>query len=129
MNWKLICVLSLIAIPMGFATVYYIPYNLATVIWLVIFIACAFIIARFSSRNFFLHGVIVSVFDAIWITAIHFLFFDAYLKLNPQQAAIPDVTPQQLRYLGLIFGPLIGMLCGVLLGLFSRVAAKILKKA
>lgn len=128
MNWKLIFVLSLLAIPMAFATVYYIPQNVEPVVWLVIFIVCAFIIAKVARGKFFLHGFLVSIFNCVWITAIHFIFFDAYYANHPNLAEMKDVTPQTMRYAGLVIGPVIGIISGLILGLFSFVAAKILKR-
>lgn len=128
MNWKLIFVLSLLAIPMAFATVYYIPQNVEPVVWLVLFIACAFIIAKVARGKFFLHGFMVSIFNCVWITAIHFILFDAYYANHPNLAEMKDVTPQTMRYAGLVIGPVIGILSGLILGLFSFVAAKILKR-
>ena len=128
MNWKLIFLLSLIAIPMAFATVFLIPYNFEPPFWLVIFAACGFIIAKNCTRKFFLNGVMLSIFNSIWITAIHFLLWNKYLVLNPQFAAMKDVSPAMMRYGGLAMGPLFGALSGLLQGLFALVAAKILKK-
>ncbi|MEO6390778.1 MAG: hypothetical protein ABIP75_02930 [Pyrinomonadaceae bacterium] len=129
MNWKLIFLLSLIAIPMAFATVYYIPSNVEPVLWIVIFIACAFIIAKFAGGKYFLHGFMVSIFNCVWITSIHFLLFDTYYDNHPQLQAMKDVTPQTMRYAGLVIGPVIGIISGLILGLFSWVAAKIVRRA
>lgn len=129
MNWKLIFLLSLIAIPMAFATVYYIPSNLEPVFWIVIFIACAFIIAKVAPGKYFLHGFMVSIFNCVWITAIQFLLFDVYYDNHPHLQAMKDVTPQTMRYAGLAFGPVFGIISGLLLGLFSWVAAKIVRRA
>ena len=73
MNWKLIFLLSLIAIPVAFGTVYFIPSYVEPVIWLILFIICAYIIATYCSGRFFLHGFMVSIFNCVWITAIHFI--------------------------------------------------------
>jgi LytS/YehU family sensor histidine kinase len=128
MNWKLIFVLSLFAIPMAFATVYYIPQNVEPVFWLVIFLACAFIIAKVATRKYFLHGFMVSIFNCVWITAIHFIFFAPYYANHPNLAEMKQVTPETMRYAGLVIGPVIGIISGLILGLFSFVAAKILRR-
>ena len=128
MNWKLIFVLSLLAIPMAFATVYYIPQNLEPVVWLAVFLAYAFVIAKVAAGRFFLHGFMVSIFNCVWITAIHFILFDAYYANHPNLADMKGVTPQTMRYAGLVIGPVIGIISGVILGLFSFVAAKIFRK-
>jgi LytS/YehU family sensor histidine kinase len=128
MNWKLIFVLSLLAIPMAFATVYYIPQNLEPVFWGAIFLACAFTVAKVATRKHFLHGFMVSIFNCVWITAIHFILFDAYYANHPNLGDMKQVTPETMRYAGLVIGPVIGIISGLVLGLFSFVAAKILKR-
>jgi hypothetical protein len=128
MKWKLAFLLSLPAIPMAFATVYYVPINLEPVFWLVLFIFCAFVIAKLCSRKFFWNGFLVSIFNCVWITTIHFIWFDDYYHSHPQFAAMKDVTPQMMRMGGLIIGPITGIISGLVLGLFSWLAAKVLRK-
>jgi cobalamin synthase len=128
MNWKLIFLLSLIAIPMAFGTVYFIPNYIEPVLWIVIFFFCAFVIAKFCSRKFFLNGFMVSIFNCVWISAIHFIFFDAYYKFHPELARMNDASPETMRYMMLIFGPLVGIISGMILGLFSWIASKIFSR-
>jgi hypothetical protein len=128
MNWKLIFLLSLIAIPMAFGTVYFIPNYIEPVLWIVIFFFCAFIIAKFCARKYFLNGFMVSIFNCVWISAIHFIFFDAYYKFHPELARMNDASPETMRYMMLIFGPLVGIISGMILGLFSWIASKIFNK-
>jgi uncharacterized membrane protein len=129
MNWKLIFLLSLIAIPVAFGTVYFIPINVEPVIWIVIFIFCAWIIATYCAAKFFLNGFMISVFNSVWITVIHFILFDTFYAHQPALMAMTDATPEQMRLGGLITGPVIGVISGLILGLFSWIAAKIMKKA
>jgi hypothetical protein len=129
MNWKLIFLLSLIAIPMAFGTAFFIPSTLEPVLWIVIFLFCAYIIAKKCSRRFFLNGFMVSIFNCIWISLIHFTFFDAYYRNHPELARMNDATPEAMRYAMLFIGPLVGIFSGTILGLFSWGVAKfILKK-
>jgi hypothetical protein len=55
-NWKLIFQLSLFGLAMAIATVYWIPQNVEPFFWLVIFIICAYLIAKRCSDKYFLHG-------------------------------------------------------------------------
>jgi hypothetical protein len=48
MNWKLIFQLSLFGLAMGIATVFVIPSNIEPAFWLVIFLICAYLIAKQS---------------------------------------------------------------------------------
>jgi hypothetical protein len=129
MNWKLIFLLSLLAIPMAFGTVYFIPNYIEPALWIVIFLFCAYIVASYCTRRFFWNGFMISIFNCIWITAVHFIFFDAYYKFHPELARMNDATPEAMRYGMLVIGPLVGIFSGLILGLFSWLVAKfILKK-
>lgn len=75
MKIKLIVQLSLFGFAMALATVFFIPSNIETVCWLIIFIICAYIIARNCSSKFFLHGFLVSLVNCVWITSGHVLLF------------------------------------------------------
>jgi hypothetical protein len=46
MNWKLIFLLSLFGLAMGFATVFVLPTKIEPVFWLVIFVISAYLIAK-----------------------------------------------------------------------------------
>jgi hypothetical protein len=93
MNWNLIFKLSLLGLAMAFATVYFIPSNIEPFCWLIIFIVCAYVIAKNCSSKFFLHGLMVSIVNAVWITAAHILLFDTYISHHPQEAAMMVKMP------------------------------------
>ncbi len=54
MNWKLILQLSLFGLAMAFATVFFIPSKVEPLVWLAIFIACAYVIATKAPGKSFL---------------------------------------------------------------------------
>ena len=56
MNWKLILQLSIFELAMGVATVFLIPSKIEPVFWLLIFLFCAYAIARRTSSKPFLHA-------------------------------------------------------------------------
>jgi hypothetical protein len=126
-NWKLILMLSLFGLAMGIATVFVVPSKVEPAFWLAIFVVCATLIARAGVAKPFVHGLLVSVFNSFWIIAGHEAFFDAYLAGHPQEAAMPTGgIPQRLFMV--IFGLLIGVVSGHVLGLFSWTAARLMKK-
>ena len=130
MNWRLILVLSGFGFAMGLATVFVIPSNVEPAFWLVIFIVCAFIIAQRVSSRVFLHGLAVSLVNSVWITASHVLFFETYFASHPQEAAMTTSMPlgNHPRLLMLVMGPIIGLVSGVILGLFCLGAAWALRR-
>ena len=130
MNKKLIFQLSLFGLAMAFATVYFIPSDKEPFCWLAIFIFCAYMIATKCTQKHFLHGLFVSLLNAVWITFVHILLFSTYIANHPQEADMMKKMPlpDSPRLMMLLTGPVIGLISGLVLGLFAWVASKIVKK-
>jgi hypothetical protein len=130
MNWKLIFQLSLFGLAMAISTVYWIPSNLEPFFWIAIFIICAYLIARNCTEKFFLHGLFVSLVNSIWITVAHVLLFKTYITNHPKEAEmmVTMPLPKHPRIMMLLAGPFIGLICGLVLGLFAFIASKIWKR-
>lgn len=130
MNWKLIFALSLFGLAMGTATVYVVPSNVEPFCWLGIFIICAIIIARVAPGRYFLHGLMVSIVNSVWITASHVLMYDAYIANHQKEFEMMQSMKVSLspKVMMLLTGPVVGVVSGVVLGLFSVVAAKLLNR-
>jgi hypothetical protein len=128
-NWKLIVQLSLLGLAMGVATVFLIPSSMEPFFWLVIFALCAYIIAYRVSGRFFVHGLLLSVVNSIWITASHILLFDRYIARHPEEAAMMASMPlpDSPRLMMALTGPAIGVVSGLVLGLFAVVASKLVR--
>jgi hypothetical protein len=131
MNWKLIIKLSMFGFAMAFLTVYFIPSNIEPVFWLIIFIACAYLIAKNCSEKYFLNGFMVSLFNCIWITAVHILLFNTYIGNHPQEAEMMHKMPMPThpRLMMLLTGPVVGVVSGLVLGSFSYIASRMVKKS
>jgi uncharacterized membrane protein len=129
MNWKLIFQLSLFGLAMGIATVFVIPAKIEPAFWLVIFLICAYLIAKRSVGMHFVHGLLVGLVNSVWITSAHVLFFDAYVARHAQEAAMMQNSPLHVspRLMMAITGPVVGLLSGVILGVFALVAGKLVK--
>ena len=130
MNWNLIFKLSLFGLAMAFATVYFIPSNIEPFCWLFIFIVCAYLIAKNCSSKYFLHGLLVGIANSVWITAAHILLFDKYISNHPNEAEMMTKMPlpDSPKLMMLMTGPVVGIISGLILGLFAFIASKILKK-
>jgi hypothetical protein len=130
MKWKLIFFLSLFGLAMAFATVFWLRMKIEPVFWLVIFIICAYLIAKNCSKWYFLHGFLVSLVNCIWITAIHIFFFHTYMGNHVNMAQKMADMPYSSHPLRLmtITGIIIGIVSGLILGLFAFIASKLLKK-
>jgi hypothetical protein len=131
MNWKLVLQLSLFGLAMGIGTVFVIPPNVEPVLWLVIFLVCAYIIARRCPDKRFQHGVFVGLANCVWISACHILLFDQYLALHPAEAALMKAMPlgDSGRLLMALTGPIVGSISGIVIGIIAAIFGKVLKRA
>ncbi|WP_143305086.1 hypothetical protein [Chitinophaga vietnamensis] len=130
MNWSLIFKLSLFGLAMALGTVYFIPSNVEPFCWIVIFVICAYFIAKNCTSKFFLHGFMVSIFNCVWITGAHILLSGTYLAGHPKEAEMMThmPAPDSPRLMMLMMGPVVGIISGLVLGLFAYVAAKVVKR-
>jgi len=131
MNWKIILQLSNFGLLMAYATVYYIPSTIEPLFWLVIFIICAITIAKKCTGKYFLNGFMVSIFNCVWITAAHVLLYKTYIANHPEMLAMLEGDSPlkgHPRLMMAITGPVIGIISGLVLGLFSLIASKIFRK-
>lgn len=132
MNWKIIFQLSIFGLIMAFATVSLIPEKVEPAFWLVIFIFCAYVIAKVCTRMYFWNGFFVSMVNCIWITAVHIYFKHTYEAHHPDMAAMGAHLPAALaahpRLSMAIVGPVFGVIFGVIIGVFSLIASKLVKK-
>src|ERR1700680_4597993 len=121
MNWKLIFQLSLFGLFMGIATVYFIPSKIEPFCWFAIFIICAIVIAKRASGMFFLHGLCVSLLNAVWITSSHIILFDTYIASHSSEGKMLAKMgmSDSPKLAMLITGPMIGIISGLFLGLFA----------
>jgi hypothetical protein len=131
MNWKLIFQLSVFGLIMAFGTISLIPQMIEPLFWVVIFIFCAYIIAKRVNGKYFWHGLFLGLANCVWITAAHFIFYSTYithhqsvLKMSQQH----PILPTHPRIDMLIMAPFIGIAFGILLGLFALIASLLVKK-
>ena len=132
MNWKIIFQLSLFGLIMAVATVSLIPEDIEPAFWLVIFVFSAWVIAKVCPGKYFLHGFLTAILNCVWITAVHLIFRDAYLSHHPHVVSMNRDLPRHIarhrRLVMVITAPFFGLTFGIILGLFSFVASKIVKK-
>ena len=126
MNWKLVLALSLFGLAMAVGTVFVIPSNVEPFFWLAIFLICAWIIAVRAPGKYFLHGLMVSIVNSLWITPFHIILFDQYIAAHQKEAAMIKSMPLSPRVMMALTGPLVGIVSGLVLGLFAFVAHKLI---
>jgi len=126
MSWKLILFLSLFGMAMAIASLFGLGL-LEPLLWLVIFLIYAYLIAKRAPGKYFLHGFLVSVVNSIWITIIHAVFFTTLVANNPQM--VKGMPPGvNARVLMTVVGPIVGAVLGLIAGLFAFIASKFIKK-
>ncbi len=128
MNWKLIFTLSVFGLAMALGTISLIPLTIEPALWLLIFVICARVIARFAPGQYFAHGFALSLVNCVWITAAHVIFFVPYLTHHPQMVDMSKKIPflaDHTRWQMLVMGPLFGVAFGLIQGLFAFLASKI----
>lgn len=135
MNKKLIFILSLFGLFMGFVTIFMLPAIFVRLFWLVVFIVFPFFIAKYCSRKYFLNGLILGLLNAGWITAAHLLFFNTYMTNHPHEAELVwniavqfNIPAGSIMLLTLAKGVVVGIISGLVLGLFAFIASVIMKK-
>jgi hypothetical protein len=132
MNWKLIFLLSVFGLAMGFATVSLVPSTVEPICWLVIFIISSYLIARYARSRYFLHGFLVSLLNSVWLTLAHVAFFDTYIASHPEYMQLVEGLPPALsahpKRMMFLIGPITGVIFGLVLGLFSWVASRIVPR-
>ena len=130
MNWSLIFRLSLFGLLMAIGTVFFIPSSIEPILWLAIFIICAYVIARKSGGRPFLHGVFLGLANSVWMTGGHVLLFKQYVEHHQKEMEMMQSMPLQThpRLLMLLTGPVVGLISGVVIGLFSWIASKFVKR-
>ena len=128
MSWKVIFGLSLFGLAMAFGTVFAISPKVEPFCWLVIFVICAFVIARQAASRPFLHGFLLGIVNSIWVTAAHIIFFRRYVAGHPQEAMMMQRMPASLspRELMAVTGPFIGIISGIVIGVLALIVSKVL---
>jgi hypothetical protein len=128
MNWTLVLALSLFGLVMAVATVFVIPSNIEPLFWLAIFVICAYVIARRAPGRYFLHGLMVSIVNSVWITSAHLALFDTYVANHPQEAQMMTKMPLAPKVMMTVTGPVVGVVSGLVLGLFAWVASRLVRR-
>jgi|ERR1700754_3036570 len=130
MNWNLLIKLSLFGLAMGIATAFFIPSNVEGILWPLIFIICAYLIAKNCTQMYFTNGFCLSLLNCVWIIAAHVIFYNNYVKGHAQEAAMYNGNPYKIspQIALVIIGIFIGIASGLVQGLFAFIASKIVKR-
>src|SRR5262249_9884580 len=128
-NWRVVFTLSFFGLAMAVGTVSAIPSNVEPVIWLAIFVICAFVIARYRSRRHFLHGLLLGFVHSVWVTSANIIFFRTYIDHHPKEAAMMGSMPlpNSPRLMMALVGPVVGVVTGAIIGLLALLAGRFVR--
>ena len=125
MNWKLIFVLSLFGLAMGFATVFVVGADAEPWAWLGILVVSGIVIAKRAPGKYVLHGLCVGLLNCVWITAAHFALYDAYAAGHAREIGMLAELGSP-RTMMLAVAPAFGLASGLVLGVVAWVLTKFL---
>lgn len=130
MSWKVIFLLSLSGIVVGFAGVFGLKGAAEMVVWLVLFLVFAIVIAKQRDSDYFVHALLASILAGFWVGVVHAAFVNTFVAHDPRLgtglARIPPSAHPRLMMF--IYGPFIGAVTGVVAGLMAAVAGKFVKR-
>jgi hypothetical protein len=129
MNWKLVLQLSGFGFAMAFATVFVISSSIEPLFWLGIFLYCAYAIAKRAPGKPFVHGLCLGLVNSVWMTAGHVILFDSYVARHANELAMMQNSPISPRLMMLVVGPGVGLISGIVIGLFALVAWAIMGRS
>ena len=130
MNWRLISILSLLAIALAVASILGFVRSHEWLMWLLVGAFCGWQFAGRVNDDFFLHGFYLGILDGILNSTIKAIFFDSYLAHNPRMVEEFKSLPQDLspQIVLVIMGPIIGAFSGVAFGVLAVLASKVRRR-
>jgi len=130
MNWNLIVRLSFFGFLMGGLSVSVLPEVVEAVMWILVYLFSAYVIAKRCTHKFFLNGFMLSMVNSGWVTGFHVIFYKTYLSEHPASDLMYSFLPlSDFPRLGMvIMAPVFGAFFGVFLGLFSLIMSKVIKR-
>ncbi len=130
LNWRIILLLSGFGLAMGIASVFGITTGIEGLLWLIIGIFSAVVIAMKVQSKHFLHGLLVGIIGGLVASFVQVIFFPTYLTNNPESAKEMTQIPggPNPRFFVLMLAPIISVASGLILGALSWVAAKIVRR-
>jgi hypothetical protein len=107
----------LFGLIIGFLSVNGYTQKIEPLIWLLIGMFSAFILARNITSQIFLYGITLGLTWGILNGLIQSIFFEKYLQKNPKyKEAYNKKMPVKPRFFVLIAGPVIGLITGATIG-------------
>ena len=111
---------------MGTASLFGYTQNIELLLWIIIALVSAVLIARITTHKIFLHGMLAGIGMGLSNIMVQITFYSLYVKNNPHTVTDLEqfaevLTPQWFLF---ISSPFVGAMYGSLIGALSVAAAK-----
>ncbi len=129
MNWRLAFTISLLGLLMAVITVYFTSPAIELIVWLIVLVASAYLVAKYADDDYFVHGLFTGILIGVWIAVADTLLFGKYYITHRQEANLISnlgVTSSVHSTL-FILSPAAGLFAGSLIGLLALAIAKAIK--
>lgn len=130
MKIKIILLLGLFGVVMGFATVYGLIISNELLYWLFIYLVCAVVLAKAAKEKFFRNGFVLGFILSIVVSLIQINLFDEYLLNNPElkneMRKLPDSFEPEVFFI--LIAPLIAVISGLIVGVFTTAFKRLFNK-
>ena len=129
MKWSVILLLSLLGVGVGFLTILSVNTKIEQVIWLMVFVLSAYFIYKYTSKGYFLTGIITGAINCCWVTIIHIAYQQKFIANHTDiQKLLASLPPGYSVTLALILVDLTKSILYVLTsGVFAVVFARGIK--
>lgn len=113
---------------MGIGSVFGLLKSIEWFLWIFIGIISAIIMAKYVVKRQFSHGFYLGLINVLLVTLIQVLFFDEFLANNSHLAERLESFTISIkdRLLYFLIAPFTGLISGLILGLMTFSAAKII---
>ena len=129
MNLRLVACLSCFGVVLGVASVLGVIHpGQERWFWLVTAVVSIIVIARAAPGRYFMHGFLVGLFAGMLAPLIQGLAFNSFLAHNPSADEAFKRLPASIppRVLVICTAPVLGIATGLILGLFTWLAGKLM---
>ncbi len=132
MKWTLILRLSAIGLVLALGSIFFVSPNLEPLLWLGVFLYYAYALGNGTRSRLFLNGVALGILNSFWVVGIHDLFLTRYLAGHPREVSMLAMlheakVPDSPRLIMSFTGITVGVLEGIVIGVFAMVAGLMVK--
>ena len=128
MKWTLILRLSLIEFVLALASIFFISPNVETILWLASVLFFAYAIGKGTRQYPFLHGLLLGIVNAMWVSVVRGVFLVRYLAGHPVAASTIDMISHGRPRLSVALTAIFtGIGQGIVIGVFAIVAGMMVK--